>query len=456
MYPAKTRPSVRPLFLALSMFFAPPALADSIPELRTLLDGGDGPAAWAMASRMEPEHAGDPEFDFWYGLAAKSSGNHQQSVLALERVVILQPANLRAKLELGDSYYRLGNNPEARRLFEEVLATAPPDGVQERIRTYLDALGAAETRSKRRVSGYLGLAGGHDSNISSATNIINHNINLGGTLRMIELSPTSLKQGAGFAEVRGGADLVQVINQRTLGFIGVNAQRRDNADLFSAGNFDYSVLGVSGGWVQRRGTATWRLPLAVQGVWAETEGAGSENDDRYLFSAGLEYSRPLTSRTGMSGFIQGGNVHTPSDDSRNIWQMRAGAGYNWNASDLPLRLSGMAIIGTEPTERTDALARVNGRDFLAGRVSASWKLSDSQSLNGAFGVQGSRYHAPAFFSSWGTRRDTLLDASLGWQWQLDRDWTINADYSWAYNSSFGTNLYDYSRSQIKAGATWRF
>lgn len=169
MYPANKRPSIRPLFLVVSLLLATPVLADSTSELRSLLDGGDGAAAWAMASRMEPEHAGDPEFDFWYGLAAKSSGNHQQSVLALERVVILQPANLRAKLELGDSYYRLGNNVEARRLFEEVLATAPPDGVQERIRTYLDALGAAESQTRTRVSGYLGLGGGYETQDPDST-----------------------------------------------------------------------------------------------------------------------------------------------------------------------------------------------------------------------------------------------------------------------------------------------
>lgn len=452
-----SRSPFRLLALAASVtLFSPIVLADSVPELRSLLDANNGAAAWDMAMRMEPENAGNPEFDFWYGLAAKAAGKDQQSVLAFERVLVSQPDNARAKLELGDAYYRMGNQSEARRLFEDVLATTPPDAVQQKIRTYLSAMSVSEQGRKTRVSGYVAVAGGYDSNISSATNVVDHDINLGGVLRTIELSPLSLRQGAAFGELRAGVDVVQPVNQRQLRFFNVNAQRRDNAEIFSGGNFDYSVFGVSGGWMLRRGTATWRIPLAIQALWAESESTGPVNDDRYTFSIGAEYGRPLSARTSVAWFGQAGNAHTPSDENRNLWQLKFGGSYNWSAEDLPLRASATALVGTDIAELSDQMAEVNGRDYAAARLNLLWRLSDNQSINGALGAQASMYHAPAFFSNWGVREDVLLDASLGWQWQVERDWTINADVAFANNSSFGTDLYDYARTQMKLGATWRF
>ena len=97
----------RGIFLAL-ILASSLAHADSIGELRELVDGDTRDAtrvaaAWEMATRMEPEHAGDPEFDFWYGLAARAAGQRQQAVFAFERVVANQPGNARAKLELADA-----------------------------------------------------------------------------------------------------------------------------------------------------------------------------------------------------------------------------------------------------------------------------------------------------------------------------------------------------------------
>lgn len=357
--PFVLRPKFHPLFLALSLATATPlALADSVGELRALVDANDA-AAWDMAARMEPENAGDPEFDFWYGLAAKAAGEFNQALFAFERVVLAQPGNARAKIELADSHFRVGNEAESRRLFEEVLATTPPDPVQQRIRTYLSAMEAVRESRGTRVTGQLSIAAGHDSNVSSATDVVDHDINIAGGVRTIALMPLSLETDAAFAEFRAALDVVTPVNQRVLRFLNVSAQRRDNEDLLSGGNFDYSALGLTGGWMVRRGPAAWRIPFSVQGLWAESESIGIANDDRYTFSAGLEYSHPLSARTAMTWFGQLGNSHFPSEENRNIWQARLGAAHAWSATDVPLRLSTMLVFGTEPTEESGPAAEPN-------------------------------------------------------------------------------------------------
>ena len=54
------------------------------------------------------------------------------------------------------------------------------------------------------------------------------------------------------------------------------------------------------------------------------------------------------------------------------------------------------------------------------------------------------------------REDMLADVSCGWQWQLERDWQVNADLSYANNDSADNALYDYDRVQVRLGSTWRF
>ena len=440
---------VRVSLLALGLLIATPfALADSVDELRVLVDGNDA-AAWDMAQRMEPESAGEPEFDFWYGLAAKAAGKKNQAVFAFERVVLNQPGNARAKLELADAYYLHGNTGEAKRLFDEVLATTPPDAVQQRIRTYLGVIEAADKNKSTQVSSYVTLAGGYDSNVNSSTEVVNQDI--GGTI--IPLDPTSLGSDAGFMDVRGGVEIVQPVNQRTLRFLGLTAQRRDNADVLSGGNFDYTQLGLTGGLMLHRGTATWRLPVSVQALWAESESVLPVNDDRFVFTVGAEYSRPLTSRTGMVCFAQAGTTNYQSSDDRDALLMLVGTGYNWTAASAPLRLSTTLHFGAEPA-RDDAF-EYNGRTYVAARLNLRYTLAASQTLYGALGVQKSMYDDthPLLLID---REDTLLDASAGWQLQLDRDWSLNVDLLFADNSSADTDLYDYDRTQVKLGSTWRF
>lgn len=446
-------PAIRPLlsvFLsALLLTASPLASADSVNELRELVERSDS-AAWSMATRMEDQHAGDPEFDFWYGLAAKAAGKPQQAVFAFERVVANQPGNARARLELAEALFQFGNRREARRLFDEVLATTPPEPVQQRIRSYQQAMESADKAQKTSVTGFVTLAGGHDSNISSTTDVATHDY----LLVPITLQPQSLEADAGFVELRAGLNVVQPVNQRTLRFLTVNAQRRDNERLLSGNNFDYTTLGASGGWLLRRGAATWRIPLNVQALWAESPGA--VNDDRYVFSAGIEYNRPLTSRTAVTWFGQGGNMHYPSEENRNAWMAVVGGGYTWNSAQQPLRVMTTLHLGTEPTEESGQAAEMNGRDYAALRANLRRSLSSTQSLYGAVGVQYSEYHDEIALSTWGVRKELLADVSLGWQLQLDRNWSVNLDLAHAVNASRGNELFDYDRTQVKLGSTWRF
>lgn len=430
--------------LAIGLALAPIlAFADSVPELRALVDANDA-NAWPMAERMATDNAGDPEFDFWYGLAAKSAGQRNEAVFAFERVVQAQPANARAKLELGDSYFQLGNTGEARRLFDEVLATTPPDAVQQRIRTYLGAIEAKEASRSTQVSSYVTVAGGYDSNVNSATSVVSHEIL---DLGYLPLPASALETDAGFLEVRTGASVVQPVNQRDLRFLDVSLQARDNDELFSGGNHDFMTLAVNGGWMLQRGTNRWRVPVGLQALGVESD------ETRYLATVGLELNRPLSANRSVTWFGQAGAANYPSQEARDTWLALAGASLSWSGATLPVRMALTGHVGTEPAQDSDF--EFNGRDYVAARATVRYALGATQTLYGGVGVQHSQYQAvlPLLGQE---REEMLADIAIGMQWQPERDWSLNADVSYANNASSGNDLYDFERTVVKLGSTWRF
>ncbi|HEY4637474.1 MAG TPA: hypothetical protein VIH23_04345, partial [Burkholderiales bacterium] len=71
------------------------ALADAVTDrARALLQRNDAQAAYKLLLPLEPQRAGDPEYDYLLGIAALDAGEPERAVFALERVLALQPDNL--------------------------------------------------------------------------------------------------------------------------------------------------------------------------------------------------------------------------------------------------------------------------------------------------------------------------------------------------------------------------
>ena len=121
------------------------------PELaraEALVRSGKAAEAYAMLEPYEFDHSGNPDFDYWFGVAALESAHPDKASLALERALSVNPDFVAARLDL------------ARRL------AALPEGQRAALvlRFYLDlseretaeALGIAPGTVKSRVARALG------------------------------------------------------------------------------------------------------------------------------------------------------------------------------------------------------------------------------------------------------------------------------------------------------------
>ncbi|HJS37469.1 MAG TPA: tetratricopeptide repeat protein, partial [Burkholderiales bacterium] len=107
------------------------AWADAVTDrAKSLLQRNDPVAAYKLLLPLEPQRAGDPEFDYLLGIAALDAGDAERAIFALERVLAVQPDNLQARAEIARAYMATGERAAAKRELEAVRAREVPPQVR--------------------------------------------------------------------------------------------------------------------------------------------------------------------------------------------------------------------------------------------------------------------------------------------------------------------------------------
>lgn len=110
---------------------------------------------------------GDPLYDYYFGVAAVDSGRASLGVLALERVLLANPANDLARLELARGYFVLQDFERAREEFTIMAAKQVPPGVRASIDKYLAAIRAQDPQFRTVIKGYVDYGLGRNSNVTT-------------------------------------------------------------------------------------------------------------------------------------------------------------------------------------------------------------------------------------------------------------------------------------------------
>ncbi|MGQ0428861.1 MAG: tetratricopeptide repeat protein [Gammaproteobacteria bacterium] len=192
---------VRRLFrlVALACVLAPATAfsqtGNVLTEAERLIRAGRGADAWRLLSAQEAVLAGEPLYDYLYGVAALDAGQPRQAITALERVLANDPSSTPARLELGRAYYALGDRVSAERQFRAVLAQNPSPATRATADAWLRSMQpqAAGSPSGWR-SGYE-FGAGYDSNANASTDDT--------TFFGVLLDPTNVEQSSSFLTLAG-------------------------------------------------------------------------------------------------------------------------------------------------------------------------------------------------------------------------------------------------------------
>lgn len=111
-----------------------------------------------------PGHHDRMECLFRHGLAAKRQRRYRAAIRLFRHMLAQEPGLARVRLELAESYFRIGNDAQAEHHFRYALGNGLPPPVVRRVQAYLDAM-----RQRKRWSASLDFSIAPQSNVNRAT-----------------------------------------------------------------------------------------------------------------------------------------------------------------------------------------------------------------------------------------------------------------------------------------------
>ena len=411
-------------------------------SLKALVDSGRYQAAYELAMSQELEQAGEPQFDFLFGLSALEAGHPQLAVFALERVLVAVPQDHRARLELGRAYFVLGDYEKSRELFDKVLAAKPPQRVKDNVQLFMKEL---EQRSKlrdRQFSANAGLKFGHDSNINSATTLYSTTLPDSGLT--LELPETSRELSDSFFEVDAAANYMQLLRKDMGYFLSASFNQHQN---INHDGFDTSLLGLNGGYVYQAGGHSIRVPLQYQYLRVDS--------DFYRSSAGLGLEWGMSTQAGyqymlFSQWAQ--QRHADAESLRDVDLGLFGLGVSRGLPATNLVFSLSAYSAREKPKQ--AAGEHFGRGYSGLRLGLGWSPRPEHQLQLSMTQQQVEHDAihPLFAV---IRDDDYAQVSLDWQWRYKPQWRFSFGASYSQNDS-NIDIYTYKRSMQYLGCAYDF
>jgi tetratricopeptide (TPR) repeat protein len=398
------------------------AQTDVIRQSQDLLSQGKPADAFKLLSDAEVQQAGDIEFDLALGAAANAAGEFTRAIIALERVLAVQPGNERARAELGRALYGVGDHKGAKQLLSESRQQGLTAIAGEPVEQMLHAIDRVEAEGKSSARAYLEATAGWDSNINSAPGVSSVAVPAyGGSVLAID--PAGAQKKGAFASFGAGASGRYVLGPRASVIGSVSVRRQDFTGVNSA--LRNASADMSVGYAYR----VERNEFSLAGQIG-TYSIGSDTVRDYIGIAG-EWTYRFDGFRQVNTYIQSGRLKYPqqriADANRHV------AGFTFaHLSTKGTWTYGGAYAGTEDT--LDSSADHLGHKLFGARGGMQMPLTASLGLFVAAGWERRRYGGrdPLFLTS---RRDTQLNFSGGASWVPVPGWRLTPQVALAKTDS---------------------
>lgn len=410
-------------------------------QAKGLLEAGRSAQAFALLDAQESERAGDLLFDFLIGLAALDVGQNTRAVFALERVLAMEPNNVRARAEIARAYLALGEADTARKEFETVQKQGVPADVSLTLDRYLAAARKVQDQSRVSANGYLELTLGYDTNLNLGPN--KSTVVIPG----ISSAPATLDKDSRankdkFGQMGAGFNLRIPVAPGLAVLAGLSGGERFNGhtDQFDLGNADGNL-----GLVLTEGKNVYTVmaqssQLAVDKV-------------RYRMATGLttQWQHNYDARNQFSLYGQYSDLHYLTQDVRDADRWVAGVAYAHLWRDNALGYASAYYVGEKPQMHNVEFLGFDGVGF---RFGARANITSQTIVFGNLSFEQRRHVAldRAFQTK---RRDDQYTLLLGATYAVDKDWTITPQLSLSLNDS-NTALNEYHREMASVAIRREF
>lgn len=403
-------------------------------EVKKLLDKGDAAGAYALG-KNHPDQLGDPQFDFYFGVAAIDSGRAGEGVLALERYAINFPDNTSARLELARGYFVMGDDQRAREEFNAVLNTKPPAAVAANIERFLDALRSRESTYRTTAGLFLEAGFGYDSNTNGGVGSANISLPVFGN---VVIGQTGVKTRSNFSWLAIGGQISHPISPGLAVFAGGQLDGKFNSSG-EAQQFDQGNIAVNGGISYFKDKNFYRLTASRAEVTVDY------NRFRTVSSLSGEWLHQIDELQTISPFLQTAQFEYAGNNRvRDAEFHAAGIGYRKAFIDKWQPLLTLSI-NTGKERNTEGRPDL-GREIYGGRAALAITPIPKWALSVGGTYQKSRYDGPDLLLGT-TRSDNYYAADAVASYAYTRDLSLRAELLLSKNSS-NLELYTYRRDML--------
>ena len=419
-----------------------PALAqsgDAVQLARQLLAANRAEEAYAQLAPLANDRAGDPEFDLLLGIAAIDSGREGEAIVALQRVLAVQPNNSRAKAELGRAYAMAGDIDTARRELRTVLNDPTvPDPVRRRIDGLVNDFDRAAGEGGVELTGYFDAEVGLDSNINTATDVTSITLPAFAFLGPATLNGAAREQDDGYYQVQGGISLSAPLSRQVRLFGSALGNWRDN---FNNDFVDQAAaLGSAGLAYSMANGDTVSVAGQVQRFWLDQDGY------RTTVGGVVQYTKRLSDSSALS--VAGQYYRLNYDGQPLLDADRFSGSVTYSDRNLFAGIGG----GKEETVRSgvDHLGYI----FFDGQVGGEYPIDENAAVIGGISAEYRDYddQDPLFLDG---REDFQVDLSLGMRVQITDNLSARPRVTYTVNES-NFALYDYQRFTASMGLRFDF
>lgn len=436
------------LCLILSLSLTANAYADElIDQAQALVDQNRPADAFNLLLPELEQRAGTPEYDLLLGVAALESGRPTMAVFAFERVLVAEPDNSRARLELARAYFEMGENEASREEFTYARGQQAPQSVQQTIEEYLTAIDTRLRRatSQSRFNAYLQASAGYDTNVNSATDSSTVALPAFGNLEFT-LDETARELKSWFSNIEGGLSFSRLVSdQSPISVFG-------SASAFFRPTFDQNDFETAAGNAQ----VGLRYTAGKNAFLASLQGQKYylDNDvNRDQAGVNLQWLHAAGERTQLSVFAQGLGQRFPEQSIRDVNQYMGGVGvvHMLRGAGNPIVYASV-FIGTDD-ERADNRPDF-GRKFYGVRGGGQYALRQDLKLIGSINYQYSHYGAddPLFQQ---TRNDHFVFLRGGVEYSYGEHWVFTPEIRYMLNDS-SLPINEFDRWQVMATARFNF
>ncbi|MBA2673486.1 surface lipoprotein assembly modifier [Ramlibacter sp.] len=432
----------RALALACAALFATTAAHAEVDalvrEATALTDKGAGAQAYALLDPQEVARAGDPDFDLAFGTAANAGAHYSRAIIALERVLVAQPDNMRARAELGRALFAVGDTRAARELLLQSRQQGIPVAAGESVDQLLYAIDRVDALGKSSYKAYVELGIGHDSNANGGpAGGIFAVPSLGGAI--VTLQPGFLRESGSYATAGAGVSGRYVLDPRWSVIGNLNLTGRvyggdaDRFDMLQAdGNLGLSYR------VERH-----ELSLVVQGGTYDLD----HHRERNITGVVGEWIYRFDGFRQFGAYVQAGRMSYPQQHVADVDRTVLGFTYA-HLTRSGLLAYGGAYAGTE-SERAASVAHL-GHDLAGLRAGLQQALALNLWAFGTLGYEERRFGGtdPQFAV---TRRDRQANLAVGLSWVPAPQWRVTPQVSWTQvRSNVPTAAYDRTMVSVTA------